>query len=60
MLEDQRQGALQDALVMPHLFQIYLQLVAVVAQLKVQLQLLEVQVVVVLIVMLEPLEIHPL
>jgi hypothetical protein len=49
---------LQEALVVSHLFQIYLQLVAVVAQLKMHLQLLEVQVVAVLIIDVEVLEIH--
>ena len=50
---------MQEALVLPHLFQIYLQLVAVVEQRKVHHLLLEVQVVAVLIVMLDLLEIHP-
>ena len=50
---------IQEPLVMSHLFQIYLQLVAVVAHLKVQLQLLEVQVVVLLnLLELDLLEIH--
>jgi hypothetical protein len=51
---------IQEPLVLPHLFQIYLQLVAAAAQAKDKLQLLEVQVVVVLnLHNLDLLEIHP-
>jgi hypothetical protein len=49
---------MQEALVVPHLFQIYLQLVAVVAQLNKMTDLVEVQVEVVLIVIQQVLEIH--
>jgi hypothetical protein len=58
VVQEQQQPKLQDSLVLSQLFQIYLQLVVVVAQLKVHNPLVEVQVVVLLIVMLHLLEIH--